>query len=121
MPHIIVEYSANLPNEHWDIDQLLNALVDAAVATTLFPASGMRARAIRCDHYLVGDGNPNNGFLNVTMRVGAGRDPGARQKAGEHIFATLRDELSQLTEARPVALSFEMTELNSVKFNYKTT
>lgn len=121
MPHIIVEYSANLPDEHWDIDQLLNALVDAAVATTLFPASGMRARAVRCDHYHVGNGNSDNGFLNVTMRVGAGRDPGVRQKAGEQIFATLRDELSTLTNARPVALSFEMAELDSVKFNYKTT
>jgi 5-carboxymethyl-2-hydroxymuconate isomerase len=120
MPHIIVEYSNNLPDENWDIDDLLQVLVESALATSLFPASGMRARAIRCDNYHLGGGAPENGFLNISMRVGKGRSEAERQVAGEAIFAAAKDALARLTASRPVLLSFELRELDDVKFNYRT-
>lgn len=119
MPHVIIEYSANLPDDSWEIDELLRLVVDAALETSLFPATGMRARAVCCAHYLVGDGNPANGFLNISMRVGKGRNDAERMAAGEAIFEAAKRALTTLTESRPVLLSFEMRELDDVKFNYR--
>ena len=120
MPHIIVEYSDNLPDESWDIDELLRVLVDSALETSLFPETGMRARALRCENYHLGGGAAENGFLNISMRVGRGRTESERQVAGAAIFDAAKVALAKLTESRPVLLSFEMRELDDVKFNYRT-
>ncbi|EED35676.1 5-carboxymethyl-2-hydroxymuconate delta isomerase [Luminiphilus syltensis NOR5-1B] len=119
MPHLIVDYSANLPEPELQLDSLLDNLVHTAIGTGLFPESGMRARAIRCDHYRVGNGDPDNGFINVSMRVGAGRDLADLQSAGEQIFETLKQHTAALMQRQKVALSCEMRELAPVKFNFK--
>lgn len=119
MPHVIIEYSANLPDETWSIDDLLRVVVEAALGTGLFPIEGMRARAISCDHFLVGDVNSESGFLNISMRVGRGRSEAERMAAGKAIFEAAKEALRTLTGLRPVLLSFEMRELDDVKFNYR--
>ena len=46
MAHFILEYSANL-GPKVDVSSLLQAIVDEAVATGVFPRAGCRARAHR--------------------------------------------------------------------------
>jgi len=67
MPHITVEYSANL-EERLGIDALIGALHDAAIATGLFEIGGIRTRGSRRDHYRIADANPLNGFVAITVR-----------------------------------------------------
>lgn len=121
MPHFIVEYANNLPADELDIDGLLQALCSTAVATGLFPEAGLRARAYRADHQRVGTGDPDNGFVHVTMNVGKGRDLADRQSAGEHLFDCLKQHTAELMSQRKIALSFEMREIDDVKFNFKNT
>lgn len=122
MPHIIVDHSKNLTESGLNMDALLTVLSTTAVATGLFPESGLRARAIPCEHFRVGNGNPNNGFVNVSMRVGKGRDIDARQAAGQTIFEAFKAFMAPIMANHPVALSFEMRELDEhVKFNFKNT
>ena len=51
MPHVIVEYSANLAAAV-EIKSLLAALHEAALETGVFPAGGIRTRAERRDEYI---------------------------------------------------------------------
>ena len=111
MPHLIVEYSANLENDV-DIGALLGALHAAAIKTGVFPLGGCRTRAARRDHYVISNDAPENAFVHVIARVGAGRSVETRQKAGNQIFETLTDQLSGVYERRPIGISFEIVEID---------
>ena len=52
MPHIIIEYSANL-EERLGLDGLMDTLHAAALVTGVFPLGGLRVRAHRADRYRI--------------------------------------------------------------------
>ena len=120
MAHFIYEYSANLSAELLDMAGLMEKMHSAAAAGGVFPRDGLRSRAIRCEEFRVGDGNPENGFVNLSMKVGHGRDLATRMEIGRQLFDILVDHLQPLLERQPLAISFEMRELEAqVKFNHK--
>lgn len=120
MAHFIYEYSANLPADVLNLPGLMEKMHSAAAASGVFPLAGMRSRAIRCDEFRVGDGNPDNGFVNLSMKVGAGRDLDTRMAIGRSLFDILIEHLQPLFASRGLAVSFEMRELEQqVKFNHK--
>lgn len=110
MPHFILEYSANVRDE-LNLDDLFRALNAAALGSGVFPAAGIRFRAVCCEDYLVADADPRNAFVHLTARIGAGRSLAARQAVGESMFKTLTEQLATLYETRPLAVSLEMAEL----------
>lgn len=110
MPHFILEYSANL-DEELDLPQLFTALNEAAQESGIFPLGGIRFRAVRCEDCLIADGDPENGFVHLTAKIGAGREFETRQAASEKLFEALVKQLADLYERRPLALSLEVSEL----------
>lgn len=119
MPHFLVEYSTNL-GQALDVPRLLDVLTDAAVDTGVFPLPGVRARAMPRDTYRIADGHPENGFVHVNLRIGAGRSVETRKEAGQKVFDALTDYLAPLIDARPMAVSFEITEIHP-ELNFKKT
>lgn len=117
MPHLIVEYSANLETR-FDRDGLLDRLHAVALETGLFPIGGVRIRAYRAEHYRIADCAPDNAFVHVTAMVGSGRSLEKRKAASEQIFAALCEALAPLQEASPLAISFNMQEFDPV-LNFK--
>jgi 5-carboxymethyl-2-hydroxymuconate isomerase len=117
MPHFTMEYSANLESR-LDIGQVVEVVRRAAVETGIFPLGGIRVRAIRCEHYSIADGRPHFGFLDMVLRLGEGRDPAIRKKAGEHIFRALSDHLDPVFAQSQFALSFDM-QINDKETSWK--
>ena len=117
MPHFTIEYSANL-DKRVDIGAVVELVRKAAVETGIFPLGGIRVRAIKCEHYAIGNGNPQFGFLSMALRLGEGRDLAARKKAGEHIFKALSAHLDPVFAASPFALSFDM-QINDKETSWK--
>jgi 5-carboxymethyl-2-hydroxymuconate isomerase len=111
MPHIVVEYSANL-RERLGPDALLARLHAAAIATGVFPPGGTRTRAAERAHYRIADGHPDNGFVHVTMRIGHGRDAPTKQRAAQSVFDALCAELATLFDASPLGVSLELQEID---------
>jgi 5-carboxymethyl-2-hydroxymuconate isomerase len=111
MPHFILEYSRNLEPE-LDVDELFVRLRAAALETGIFPPGGIRFRAYPCETYLVADGDPRNGFVHLTLKLGHGRSIEVKKSAGEKLFAALTGHLNPIFEKRPLAISFEMRELD---------
>ena len=110
MPHFILEYSANLKDE-LSLDELFKTLHETAMETGVFPLGGIRFRAVRCDDYLIADADPDNAFVHLTAKIGRRRDPDVRSDVAERIFDSLVEYLDDLYKARPLAVSFELTEL----------
>ncbi len=117
MPHFTIEYSANL-DRRIDMAAVVELVRKAAVDTGIFPLGGIRVRAIRCEHYAIGDGNPQLGFLAMVLRLGEGRDLPTRKKAGEHIFKTLSAHLDPVFAGSKFALSFDM-QVNDKETSWK--
>ena len=103
-----------------DLAGLMEKMHQAAADSGIFPLSGLRSRAICCEDYRIGDGNPNHAFVNLSMKVGRGRDMDTRTEIGETLFDILVAHLQPVFESRGLAVSFEMRELDEhVKFNRK--
>jgi 5-carboxymethyl-2-hydroxymuconate isomerase len=112
MPHQIIEYSANLEYAV-DIDALLKALHETAAGIDALPIGGLRTRAVARQHYRIADGHPDNAFINVVLRLAPGRPFDVRQAAGEQLFQALCDYLEPLYSSTPLAISYEIQELDA--------
>lgn len=111
MPHLTVEYSANM-DDRVDMAQLCDALRLAAIATGDLPLAGIRVRAIRADHVSIADGNADHGFVDISVRLRAGRNLAIRQQATQRIFKAARDFLQPAMQKHPIALSLEMRDID---------
>ena len=117
MPHLIVEYSANL-EQRFDRDRLLDRLHEVALETGLFPLGGIRIRAYPAEYCRIADCAPDNAFVHVTAMVGSGRSLEKRKAASELIFAALCATLAPVQAGSPLAISFNMQEFDPV-LNFK--
>ena len=99
---------------------LMEKMHEAASKSEIFPLDGIRSRAMKCDHFRVGDGAPDKGFINLSMKVGRGRDEDTRMQTGEMFWQLMIEHLQPLMEKQAVTCSFEMRELEErVKFNQR--
>lgn len=113
MPHLIVEYSANVEGKV-ALDELLDKLHASAVETGMFPLGGIRIRAYRADHYRIADCDPDNGYVHVTAIVGHGRPLDRRERVSKILFETISAHLEPLFSKSPLAISFNMREFDPV-------
>lgn len=111
MPHITVEYSANL-ERRIDPGRLVRAAHEAAAATGTFKIGGIRSRAARRDVVLIADGDPDNAFVAVEVRIGSGRSPEVRRSLGGAIFEAVGRELEAVFADAPLAISLEVVEID---------
>ena len=81
MPHIVIEYSANLEGR-MDPARLVRSAHAAALGTGVFKLGAVRTRAARRDVALVADGDPANAFVAVAVRIGTGRTEETRRALG---------------------------------------
>jgi 5-carboxymethyl-2-hydroxymuconate isomerase len=113
VPHLIVEYSANLETRI-DLDALLDRMHVTAIETGMFPIGGIRIRAYRAEHYRIADCAPDNAFVHVTAIVGAGRPLDRREQVSKTLFDAICEELGSVAAQSPLAISFNMREFDAV-------
>ncbi len=113
MPHLILEYSANIESE-LALKSLMAKLKARAVESGVFPLGGIRVRAARRDQYDISDGDPTNAFVHLQARIGHGRDVATREAVAEVLFAELTGHLQQIFAERGLGISFEIVEIDPV-------
>lgn len=111
MPHIQIDYSANLESR-LDVAGLCLVLRDAAVATGILPLAGIRVRAIRADHVVIADGNPDHAFLDIQIRLRGGRPDAAKAQATATIFTAAEAYCAGVMATSPFMLSMEMRDID---------
>lgn len=111
MPHITIEYSANIADYH-DVDALVAAIHAAALAHGLPPADGLRTRAARRDHYLVADGSADLAFVAITIRIGPGRDSESKTSFIEAVLNAAEVQLDNEVGPLAIAWSIELNEID---------
>jgi 5-carboxymethyl-2-hydroxymuconate isomerase len=111
MPHVIIEYSANLESDVAP-HRLVEALHAAAIASGIAEVAGFRTRAVRREVYRVGNGDPKNAFVHVVARIRHGRSLEQRKGLAAALMAAAEAALETTFSARPLALSVEVHEID---------
>lgn len=113
MPHMIVEYSANIEDEI-GTETLFASMCDVGVETGVFVRSGIRVRGECRPRVHIADGHPDNAFVHTTLRVGHGREEAALKAAGDRIYQVICDHLAELAKTRALNISMEIQEIHPV-------
>ena len=105
MPHIMIEYSANIA-EHHDVDALVSAVHNAAIGHGLPPVDGLRTRAAVRDHFRIA----------IAIRIGPGRDAATKTGFIETVLDAAESQLD--AEFGPLAIAWSI-ELNEIDANFR--
>lgn len=111
MAHFMIDYSKNL-EERMDMSEFCDIIRRAAIETGIFPVAGIRVRATAVDHVSMADGNPDHAFLDLSVRLRAGRPQEAKEAATAHIFAAAEAQCKHLLNSSSFMLSMEMRDID---------
>jgi 5-carboxymethyl-2-hydroxymuconate isomerase len=105
MPHVIIEYSENVPAlaNPAELTQIAHSTM---MESGLFNAADVKSRATAAEHYLVGEKGTDGSFVHVTVYLLEGRNLLQKQRLSE----ALRDAL-QLPLQKVSQLSVDIREL----------
>jgi len=117
MPHFTFDYSANLEGLV-DLKDLAGLIHRTMMETGLFELGAIRVRGFRTETYAVADLLEENGFIDMSLRIGQGRSEADRKRAGEAIFAAVSAFLSERFETPHFMLSLEIREIDA-DFSWK--
>lgn len=112
MPHLMIDYSANVEPDV-DMGALCDTLRDVAASIGAFPLAGVKVRAVRVDHYAIADGNPEHGFIDISVRIREGRDMETKQNAAQKIFDAANEFVADVMQRRSLALSLELRDIDA--------
>jgi len=110
MPHIILETTADLP-ENSDIPQILEALVE-----TLTRFETIQSQTIKAYHHLksnwaMGEGAPA-GFAHVEICILAGRTEEIKAKICAGMYETLCTHFGQSLRSEEASITLELREMD---------
>ncbi|HHL21597.1 MAG TPA: 5-carboxymethyl-2-hydroxymuconate Delta-isomerase [Aliiroseovarius sp.] len=111
MPHLSFEYSRGLET-HFDPDAFAAACRDALLATGKCPPGGIRVRGFQADAQAIADGRPGLHFLDMVLRLGAGRGPAVKQAIGDGLYRAAEGFLRPVLGDMPFILSLEIREID---------
>jgi 5-carboxymethyl-2-hydroxymuconate isomerase len=110
MPHLVLEYTANVPDEP-DFDVVLRRLHEAMATAGPFDLANVKSRAVRHERFRVAEGAPNRAFVHLTVSVLAGREGAALRSTAEALLAVLGESFPRARAERRCDLTLEIREM----------
>ncbi|WP_343682204.1 5-carboxymethyl-2-hydroxymuconate Delta-isomerase [Acinetobacter baylyi] len=87
MPHIVIDYSANL--ENFEPKQLLLKINHALVETGYCQAIDIKSRAHKDDVFVIGLDTEQQAYVHVKVYLLSGRNQQQKTEIGQKVFETL--------------------------------
>ena len=113
MPHIILEFSANL----YELPSFSELFAD--IHQVLHQTGGIRlenckSRTRIANHYFIADGNPNHAFIHLTIEFIKGRSAEIKQAIGQECLQLVKDYYqAQITERLQITVKIDDIELDT--------
>ncbi|MGN8060088.1 5-carboxymethyl-2-hydroxymuconate Delta-isomerase [Ralstonia sp. 22111] len=92
MPHLTLEYSANLNT--FDAKATLLAVNTALAATGHFVEADIKSRSHRCDTFAVGTASAPRAFVHADLAILSGRPLETRRELSASVLAVLQAQCS---------------------------
>lgn len=111
MAHAIVEWTDNLEADGFAVRPLLELIAEAMRnADGVFPWGGIRVRGLRLTDYVIADDSGQDAFINVTIKMGAGRSSAFKEDFFHRLFEAIKAELKPIYDNRFLAISLYVEE-----------
>jgi 5-carboxymethyl-2-hydroxymuconate isomerase len=122
MAHAVVEWTHNLEADGFEIRPLLELIArKMREADGVFPWGGVRIRGLRLTDYVIADGAGDDAFINVTVKMGAGRSAQFKQAFFTDLFEAIKVHTAELFAKRSLALSMYVEEADeAASFKHNT-
>ena len=108
MPHCIIEYSRDIA-ENFDIEVLIEAVHDGAMASGLFPEYDIKTRAIGYDAHRTGQ--TRDSFVHVAVHLLSGRDDAQKSMLSELVLGKIEPLLP-----RVVSVGVEICDMHRASY-----
>lgn len=118
MPHLVIQYSANLDQQS-DMSVLCRILADVIASRSIFPLGGIRVRAYPTSHYAIADVHSDNAFADMTFRIAIGRSEAQKTDIGKALMIAAEAHFAPQLKTPHFALSLEVIDI-SAAFSWKT-
>ena len=115
MPHLVLEYSANVP-DHPDFRKVLLDLHEALMASALFERKDIKSRAVRHDVFAVADGAEDRAFVALSIAILDGRPDEVKAAVSEAALDVLIRAFPKLVAGGRGALSVEVRDLHRASY-----
>ncbi len=116
MPHVTIQYTANLDPEATDGRALRQPRRgDLRPARRRRAAGSTRSAAPACSPirrttFAVADGAPDRAFVYLNVRIAPGREPARVKATGEALIAAVRSHFETLFASRPLGITLQIDE-----------
>ncbi len=113
MPHLAILYSGNLDAQA-DMNALCRSLADAMLALvdeageTVFAPAGTRVLAYPAPRYAIADGQSDDAFAYINLRMGRGRSEATQQRIGGALLAVAKAFFDPIQLRRPVGVTLQV-------------
>lgn len=111
MPHLRFDYSSALA-DHADMAAFAEIMRRTLEATEIFALGGIRVRGHAATVEALSDGVGDAMFLDMVLRIGAGRSDAEKEAVCEALYAVARAWLEPRVIDLPFALSLELREID---------
>ncbi len=111
MPHIVLETTADLP-ENSAIPDILEALVERLSGFKTINSESIKAYHTLRSNWVMGAGAPA-GFAHVTVAIITGRPVELRQKIADGMWEEFQSHFTMSSEAGEVQLTLELREMDA--------
>ena len=112
MPHIILEYSANL----YELPSFSALFAD--IHQTLHREGGIRlenckSRARMASHFYIADGHPNHSFIHLSIEFVKGRSQQTKRTIGQECLKLIKDYYqAQISDRLQITVKIDDIELD---------
>ncbi|MBS0508440.1 MAG: 5-carboxymethyl-2-hydroxymuconate Delta-isomerase [Proteobacteria bacterium] len=110
MPHLIVEYSSNLP-AYPEAQALAELNAAVCASPEVLDEADLKSRIMRRDSYHVGTEPAQRAFVHAQLRLLSGRSPEAKQDLAGRVAEVLR-RLTPRPAGVMVQLSVEIVDMD---------
>jgi 5-carboxymethyl-2-hydroxymuconate isomerase len=95
-----------------DVARLVSDVHEAILATGVFEIGAVRTRAARRDVFVVADGDPDNAFVHVSMRMAQGRDAATQKRVAQDVLDIIAASTAGIFGRAGLGLSVEISEID---------
>ena len=115
MPHLVLEYSANVPDRP-DMKRVLLDLHEALLAAAPFERKDLKSRAVRHEVFAVADGSEDRAFVALSIAILEGRPDAVKAALSEAALEVLVRAYPELVAGGRGAISVEVRDLHRASY-----
>lgn len=115
MPQLILEYSSNIfeKDAMKPLFQEYHSILEKNLPTDI---DRCKSRAIACHDYYIGNGQPNNAFIHISLKIMPGRDFNTVKNVADAMLIASKQHFSASLQKLNLQITIEVMELEKTYF-----